>query len=140
MSTMEQISVAHPREIVDRNFRMAAGRLGLTAEEQILLKTPFREMKVEVPIRMDDGSIKVFSGYRVQHNGARGPAKGGIRYHPSVDMEEVRSLAEAMTWKTALTNIPFGGAKGAVNCDPLGMSHAEVERVNAESSFPRIPS
>ncbi len=100
-----------------------------------LLKTPFRELKVAVPVRMDDGSLKVFSGYRVQHSGARGPAKGGIRYHPSVDIDEVRSLAEAMTWKTALAKIPFGGAKGGVNCDPLEMSQAEVE-CDAEVHFP----
>ena len=129
MSTMEQVRIANPREIVERNFKIAADRLGLTAEEQVLLKTSFRELKVEVPVRMDDGALRVFSGYRVQHNGARGPAKGGIRYHPSVDINEVRSLAEAMTWKTALANIPFGGAKGGVNCDPLEMSQAEVERV-----------
>ncbi len=129
MSTMEQVRIANPREIVDRNFKIAADRLGLTTDEQVLLKTPFRELKAEVPIRMDDGSLKVFSGYRIQHSGARGPAKGGIRYHPSVDIDEIRSLAEAMTWKTALANIPFGGAKGGVNCDPLEMSQAEVERV-----------
>jgi glutamate dehydrogenase (NAD(P)+) len=129
MGTMEQVRIANPREIVDRNFKIAADRLGLTADEQVLLKTPFRELKVEVPVRMDDGALRVFSGYRIQHSGARGPAKGGIRYHPSVDIDEVRSLAEAMTWKTALANIPFGGAKGGVNCDPLEMSQAEVERV-----------
>lgn len=129
MSTMEQVRIANPRDIVDRNFKDAADVLGLTANEQLLLKTAFRELRVEVPIRMDDGSLQVFSGYRVQHNGARGPAKGGIRYHPSVEIDEVRSLAEAMTWKTALANIPFGGAKGGVNCDPLLMSPAEVERV-----------
>ncbi len=129
MSTMEQVRITNPREIVDRNFKIAAERVGLTVDDQILLKTPFRELKVEVPVRMDDGSLKVFSGYRVQHSGARGPAKGGIRYHPSVDIDEVRSLAEAMTWKTALANIPFGGAKGGVDCDPVEMSQAEVERV-----------
>jgi glutamate dehydrogenase (NAD(P)+) len=126
---METIAVASPRDIVDRNFALAAERLGLSSEEQLLLKTPFRELKVEVPIRMDDGTLKIFSGYRIQHSGARGPAKGGIRFHPAVDENEVRSLAEAMTWKTALANIPFGGAKGGVNCDPLEMSAAEVERV-----------
>jgi glutamate dehydrogenase (NAD(P)+) len=78
---------------------------------------------------MDDGSLEVFQGYRVQHNGARGPAKGGIRYHPAVDQEEMRALAEAMTWKTALVNVPFGGAKGGIACDPTRMSKAELERL-----------
>jgi glutamate dehydrogenase (NAD(P)+) len=120
---------ANARRIVDRNFELAAERLGLGPEERLLLKTPFREVQVEVPVRMDDGSLRVFVGYRVHHNGARGPAKGGIRYSPQVDADEVRALAEVMSWKTALLNIPFGGAKGGVNCDPLGMSPAELERV-----------
>jgi glutamate dehydrogenase (NAD(P)+) len=117
------------RRIVDRNFELAAEGLGLGPEERLLLKTPFREVQVEVPVRMDDGSLRVFVGYRVQHNGARGPAKGGIRYSAQVDADEVRALAEAMSWKTALLDIPFGGAKGGVNCDPLGLSHGELERV-----------
>jgi glutamate dehydrogenase (NAD(P)+) len=121
--------IANPREIVDHSFALAAERLGLGVEERLLLKVPFREVKVEVPVRMDDGSLKVFLGYRVQHSGARGPAKGGIRYHPAVDEAEVQALAEAMTWKTALVNLPFGGAKGGVNCDPLKMSQAELERL-----------
>lgn len=125
----EPIGVAGPIEIVDRNFAVAAERLKLSQEQRLLLKTPFREVKVEVPVRMDDGSLRVFAGHRVQHSGARGPAKGGIRFHPAVDEAEVRALAEAMTWKTALVNVPFGGAKGGVNCDPLQMSPAEVERV-----------
>lgn len=129
MSVTETLTVANPREIVDRNFDLAAESLGLSKEEKILLKTPFREMKVEVPVRMEDGSLKIFVGYRIQHDSARGPAKGGIRYHPAVDEDEMRALAEAMTWKTALVNTPFGGAKGGVNCDPLKMSQAEVERV-----------
>jgi glutamate dehydrogenase (NAD(P)+) len=115
--------------IVDRNFELAAERLGLGPEERRLLKRPFREVRVEVPIRMDDGTLRVFAGYRVHHNGARGPAKGGIRYSPQVDADEVRALAEAMTWKSALVNVPFGGAKGGVNCDPLELSRAELERV-----------
>ncbi len=127
--TEEALPIANPCEILDRNFQLAADRLGLGTEERLLLKTPFREMKVEVPIRLDDGRFKVFIGYRVQHNGARGPAKGGIRYHPQVDEKEMEALAEAMTWKTALVNVPFGGAKGGVNCDPLRMSQAELERL-----------
>jgi glutamate dehydrogenase (NAD(P)+) len=116
-------------DIVDQNFHWAAERLKLGEAERLGLKTPFREVKVEVPVRMDDGSLEVFQGYRVQHNGARGPAKGGIRYHPAVDQEEMRALAEAMTWKTALVNVPFGGAKGGIACDPTRMSKAELERL-----------
>ncbi|MBI4464986.1 MAG: Glu/Leu/Phe/Val dehydrogenase, partial [Acidobacteria bacterium] len=102
----------NPRNITSYNFLQAAERLGLDSETRTLLSTPFREVRVEVPVRLDDGSLKVFLGYRIQHNGVRGPAKGGIRYHPAVTLDEVRALAEVMTWKTALVNIPFGGAKG----------------------------
>lgn len=119
----------NPRDITLYNFRMAADRLGLDSEMRMLLTTPFRELRVEVPVRLDDGSLKVFLGYRIQHNGGRGPAKGGIRYHPAVTVDEVRALAEAMTWKTALVNIPFGGAKGGIVCDPLTMSQRELERL-----------
>ena len=116
-------------DIANHNFELAAHRLGLTAEEKLLLKTPYREVKVEVPVRLDDGSLRVFVGYRVQHSGARGPAKGGLRYAPQVDADEVRALAETMTWKTALVNVPFGGAKGGVACDPTLLSQAELERL-----------
>jgi glutamate dehydrogenase (NAD(P)+) len=119
----------NPREITAFNFRAAADRLGLDAEVRTLLSTPFRELRVEVPVRLDDGSLKVFLGYRIQHNGVRGPAKGGIRYHPAVSVHEVAALAEAMTWKTALVNIPFGGAKGGIACDPRTMSQRELERL-----------
>jgi len=129
MAVTETLQSISPTTIVDRNFHLAAERLGLSSEQRKLLKSPFREIKVEVPIRLDDGELKVFNGYRVQHSGARGPAKGGIRFHPSVDIDEVRSLAEAMTWKTALANVPFGGAKGGVDCDPTTMSKSELERV-----------
>lgn len=129
MRTLDAELVSGPREIVDHNFNLAAERLGLGRAERLLLKTPLREVRVKVPVRMDDGSLQVFEGYRVQHSGARGPGKGGIRYHPAVDEDEVRSLAEAMTWKTALADLPFGGAKGGVNCDPLELSRAELERV-----------
>src|SRR5688572_23214609 len=116
-------------EITRHNFRLAAQRLNLDADMQTLLSTPYREVRVEVPVRMDDGRLKVFVGYRVQHSGVRGPAKGGIRYHPAVDIDEVRALAAAMTWKTAVVNIPFGGAKGGITCDPSQMSQGELERL-----------
>jgi glutamate dehydrogenase (NAD(P)+) len=113
----------------DRNFATAARHLGLSAEQQLLLRTPFREVKVAVPVQMDDGTLRVFAGYRVQHSGARGPAKGGIRFHPDVDMGEMHALAEIMTWKTALVEVPFGGAKGGIACDPSQLSTAELERL-----------
>lgn len=116
-------------ENTNRLFDKAADELRLDDEMRRLFKTPFREIQVEVPIRMDDGSLGVFLGYRVQHNGARGPMKGGLRYHPEVDFDEVRSLASLMSWKTALVDIPFGGAKGGIRCDPDTMSPGEVERL-----------
>ncbi len=116
-------------QVTQINFQKAATHLKLDPEMQVLLSTPFRELRVEIPIRMDDGTLKVFIGYRVQHNGARGPAKGGIRFHPNVDIDEVRALASAMTWKTAVVNIPFGGAKGGITVDPSGMSTKELERL-----------
>jgi glutamate dehydrogenase (NAD(P)+) len=119
----------NPTAIVDYNFDRAAQDLGMSEQERRLLKEPFREVKVKVPVRMDDGSLQIFQGFRVQHNGARGPFKGGIRYNPRVDEAEIRALAEVMTWKTALVNIPFGGAKGGVNCDPLDLSKGELERL-----------
>ncbi len=108
----------------------AAGQIGLEAEILLLLRSPFRELHVEVPVRMDSGKLAVFSGYRVQHNGARGPYKGGIRFHPDVDLDEIRALAALMTWKCALVDIPFGGAKGGVHCDPARMSEGELNRLS----------
>ena len=116
-------------KVTNRQFEQAAERMGLTEELKSLLMMPFREMAVQVPVKMDDGRLEVFLGYRVQHNGARGPTKGGIRYHPTVDIHEVRSLASLMTWKTALTGLPYGGAKGGVNCDPSRMSINELEKL-----------
>ncbi|WP_202624248.1 Glu/Leu/Phe/Val family dehydrogenase [Steroidobacter agaridevorans] len=113
----------------DHNFTLAAGRLGLSADQQLLLRTPFREVKVAVPVQMDDGTLRVFAGYRVQHSGARGPAKGGIRFHTDVSIGEMHALAEIMTWKTALVDVPFGGAKGGIACDPSKLSLAEQERL-----------
>ncbi len=116
-------------DAVNYYFDTAADRLKLRPYLRTLLKTPHREMRVAVPVRMDDGRLEVFIGYRVQHNGVRGPYKGGIRYHPHADLDEVRGLAALMTWKTAVVNIPFGGAKGGVMCDPKKMSAGEIQRL-----------
>ena len=113
-------------EEVNQFFDQAAERLGLDDGVRMLLRRPWRELQVAVPVRMDDGNIEVFNGYRVQHNGVRGPYKGGVRYHPDADLEEVRALASLMTWKNALVDIPFGGAKGGVQCAPGTMSEAEL--------------
>ena len=110
-------------------FDRAADRLRLDDGVRELLRRPWRELRVSVPVRMDDGRIEVFTGYRVQHNGARGPYKGGTRYHPEADQEEVRALASLMTWKTALVDIPFGGAKGGVQCEPRSLSAGELNRL-----------
>ena len=88
-----------------------------------------RELTVHFPVQMDDGSLKIFTGYRIQHSGTRGPAKGGIRFHPEVNLDEVRALATWMTFKTAVVNIPYGGAKGAVACNPKTLSLRELERL-----------
>ena len=119
-------------DIARENFAKAASALNLNRDMQVLLSTPFREVRVEVPVRMDDGQLKVFTGSRVQHNGARGPAKGGIRYHPSVNVDQIRALAMSMTWKAAVVNVPFGGAKGGVACEPSEMSQAELERLTRQ--------
>ena len=107
----------------------AAGRLGLSAEIHRRLRAPRRELTVSVPVRMDDGRAEVLTGHRVQHSLDRGPAKGGIRYHPDVSLDETRALAMWMTWKTAITEIPYGGSKGGVACDPRAMSEGELERL-----------
>jgi glutamate dehydrogenase (NAD(P)+) len=110
-------------------FENAAARLNLDDGMRKILKTPAKELTVAVPIVLDDGRIEVFTGYRVQHSIARGPAKGGIRYAPDVSLDEVRALASWMTWKCAVVNLPFGGAKGGVICDPGILSQIELERI-----------
>jgi glutamate dehydrogenase (NAD(P)+) len=110
-------------------FERAANLINLDDYMRRILTRPFREVQVEVPVRMDDGRIEVFTGYRIQHNGARGPCKGGIRYHPDADHDEVLGLATIMTWKTALMDIPFGGAKGGITVDPKRLSTLELERL-----------
>lgn len=116
-------------EATNYYFDQAARCLDLTENIRTLLITPDREVRVEVPIELDSGKIGNFFGYRVQHDNARGPYKGGLRYHPAVDQDEARSLASLMTWKTAIVDLPFGGAKGGINCDPSKLSRGELERL-----------
>jgi glutamate dehydrogenase (NAD(P)+) len=116
-------------EIVNHWFDRACDRLGLADDVRAVLRSSYREVQVQIPIRLGDGRIRVFTGYRVQHNGARGPYKGGIRYHPDVDLDEVRALAALMSWKTAIANIPFGGAKGGVDVPAEALSRDELQRV-----------
>ena len=118
-----------PFEDVNLFFDQAAERLGLAEGRREMLRRPWRELQVQVPVRMDDGHINVYNGFRIQHNGARGPYKGGVRYHPEADQDEVRALAALMTWKTALMNLPFGGAKGGVQVDPTELSNEELNRL-----------
>jgi glutamate dehydrogenase (NAD(P)+) len=110
-------------------FDEAAERLNLDEGIGKILRTPTREITVAIPVQLDDGRLEVFTGYRVQHSIARGPAKGGIRYAPDVTLDEVKALASWMTWKCAVVNIPFGGAKGGIICDPRYLSPAELERM-----------
>ncbi|HLN01264.1 MAG TPA: Glu/Leu/Phe/Val dehydrogenase [Bryobacteraceae bacterium] len=119
----------NPFEIAQAQFDTAADYLMLDDGLRTILKTPKRQLIVSIPVRMDDGRIKVFEGYRVQHNLSRGPAKGGIRYHPDVTLDEVKALASWMTWKCATVNIPYGGGKGGVRVDPKQLSLGELERL-----------
>ena len=128
-ATMSLEQETNPWEAQAARFEEAASRLKLDAGIWKVLRSPSREIIVHIPVAMDDGSIEVFTGYRVQHSISRGPCKGGIRYAPDVSLDEVRALASWMTWKCAVVNIPFGGAKGGVICDPHKMSHGELERM-----------
>ncbi len=119
----------NPLLSAEARFDNAAEQLGLDDGMHKVLRSPAREMTVNIPVLLDDGRIEVFTGYRVQHSIARGPAKGGIRYAPDVTLDEVRALASWMTWKCAVANIPFGGGKGGVICDPTLLSPGELERI-----------
>jgi glutamate dehydrogenase (NAD(P)+) len=119
----------NPWEAQRARFEFAARKLNLDPGLWKVLSSPFREIIVHFPVAMDNGNIEMFTGFRVQHSMARGPAKGGIRYAPDVTLDEVRALASWMTWKCAVVNIPFGGAKGGVICDPKSMSQGELERM-----------
>ncbi len=126
---MPEAGSYNPKEVAVQQLKEAGGRIGIDDAILEKLSHPKRIMQVSIPTKMDDGSVNVFEGYRVQHNMDRGPAKGGIRYHPQVSLDEVIALAMWMTWKCAVVNIPYGGAKGGVICNPKEMSQDELERM-----------
>jgi glutamate dehydrogenase (NAD(P)+) len=128
-----------PWEIALRQLDDAAKQLNLDPGVHEVLRNPRRALEVSVPTRMDDGSLTVFKGYRVHHNTSRGPSKGGIRYHPGVNLDEVKALAMWMTWKCAVVNIPYGGAKGGVICDPQAMSQNELQRMTRRYTSELLP-
>ena len=130
----------NPWEAQSARFEFAARKLNLDENLWRVLSTPSREIIVHFPVTMDNGKIEMFTGFRVQHNIARGPGKGGIRYAPDVTLDEVRALASWMTWKCAVVNIPFGGAKGGVICDPRNMSQGELERMTRRYTSELIDS
>jgi len=129
----------NPYRIAQLQFDLAAELLKLDPGLRQVLRTPRRVLEVSIPTKMDNGQVRVFTGYRVQHNLARGPAKGGIRYHPAVTLDEVKALASWMTWKTATVNIPYGGGKGGVICDPKKMSKSELERMTRRYASEILP-
>lgn len=129
----------NPFEIAKQQFDRAADYLELDQSLRNVLRSAKRQLIVSIPVRMDGGETKVFEGYRVQHNIARGPAKGGIRYHPNVTLDEVKALASWMTWKCATVGIPYGGGKGGVVCDPKSLSKAELERLTRRYAFEIAP-
>jgi glutamate dehydrogenase/leucine dehydrogenase len=136
MAPREDLNVFRISQI---QFDMAAEYLKLDVGLRQILRTPKRVLEVSIPVKMDNGQLKVFTGYRVQHNIARGPAKGGIRFHPNVTLDEIKALAAWMTWKTATVNIPYGGSKGGVICDPKRMSRGELERMTRRYTSEILP-
>ncbi|MFL5624618.1 MAG: Glu/Leu/Phe/Val family dehydrogenase [Ktedonobacteraceae bacterium] len=126
---MSTTTPLNPYHMAVQQFELAANKLKLSEDMREILRQPKRELTVNFPVRLDNGRIKMFTGYRVQHNVNRGPAKGGIRYSPEVTLDEVKALAMWMAWKTAVVGIPYGGAKGGVICDPKNMSPSELERL-----------
>ncbi|KAM0967455.1 hypothetical protein ACFX2J_022868 [Malus domestica] len=127
--TLEEGAKMNTLVATNRNFKFAARLLGLDFKLEKSLLIPFREIKVECTMPKDDGSLASFVGFRVQHDNARGPMKGGIRYHPGVDPDEVNALAQLMTWKTAVANIPYGGAKWGIRCNPGELSLSKLEQL-----------
>ena len=116
-------------DIVRHYFDGACEHMGLRDDLRTVFWSPYREVTVQIPVKLSDGKVHVFSGYRIQHNGARGPYKGGIRFHPEVDIDEVRALASLMTWKTAVAGVPYGGAKGGVNCPASDLEQSELQSI-----------
>ena len=129
MTTTRPVTAPSAWAVAQQQFDIAADRLGLDPGLRAVLREPRRELTVHFPVRMDDGTIRVFTGYRVQHNTGRGPAKGGIRYHQDVTLDEVKALAMWMTWKCAVVGIPYGGGKGGVAVDPKRLSRRELEQL-----------
>jgi glutamate dehydrogenase/leucine dehydrogenase len=129
----------NPFRIAQIQFDMAAEFLKLDPGLRQILRTPKRVLEVSIPTKMDNGQVKVLTGYRVQHNVSRGPGKGGVRFHPNVTLDEMKALAAGMTWKTATVNVPFGGAQGGVICDPKRMSKSELERVTRRYASEILP-
>ena len=125
----------NPLSIASQQFEVAADYLQLDAGLREVLRRPRRSISLTLPIKMDDGTIRVFDAYRVQHSNIRGPCKGGIRYHPNVTFDEVSALAASMTWKCALVDVPFGGAKGGIGCDPKHLSRNELERLTRRYTY-----
>jgi glutamate dehydrogenase/leucine dehydrogenase len=129
----------NPFDVALENFEMAADALELDTNIREMIRHPERILTVSLPVRMDNGKIRRFEGFRVQHNTARGPAKGGIRYHPGVTLDEVKALASWMTWKCAVVNIPYGGGKGGITCNPKEMSSDEIERMTRRYTSAILP-
>lgn len=139
MKNSEVVPVQNVYEMALHNFDLAADQLELDLDTRAMIRDPYKELPVFLRVRMDDGHIKVFQGFRVQHNSIRGPFKGGIRYHPDVTIDEVRALATWMTWKCAVVDIPFGGAKGGVACDPKTLSKRELEHLTRRYAYEILP-
>ena len=140
MATKEALQEElNPFEIAKQQFNRAADYLDLGESLRHVLQSSKRQLIVSIPVKMDGGDVQVFEGYRVQHNIARGPAKGGIRYHPNVTLDEVKALASWMTWKCATVGIPYGGGKGGVICDPKSLSKNELERLTRRYAFEIAP-
>jgi glutamate dehydrogenase/leucine dehydrogenase len=136
---LETASQTNAYDVAMENFDTAADAMDLNKNTRQMIKYPERMLTVSVPVRMDDGAIHRFEGFRVQHSSVRGPAKGGIRFHPQVTLDEVKALATWMTWKCAVVNIPFGGAKGGITCDPKKMSQGELERMTRRYTSAILP-